>query len=196
MLPHIICQDCQVATSGLEQLSMPRYNKRSDRMSAKANLSNPLRGGTHLERYNEAKALVAGRGGELGGPVACLPSDWDNSPLETGAQRDDGRTIFTCSYPGCGKQFFIRRDMWLHCSKAHKKEAPGWFDLRDADGRCWTQAPRGDTVARYACDACGREFMEQRSFSCHVGKCKKRREDDDGGDGDGSKGGHSNLSAP
>ena len=81
-----------------------------------------LAGSTPQERLASAAELMRGRGGPLGGPKAVLPSDLTDPGL--GSTTRSRNSVFTCRFPGCGKQLTSYIGMRSHVKRKHST----WYE--------------------------------------------------------------------
>ena len=167
-LPHlecniaekVVCLECQKKTSGLHQLTNPRFLFGEQTPHA-------IHEATYAQRYEQARLEVAKIWSEVGGPNAALPDDWDHGLPKSAAERDR-TTVFTCRK--CGKESFARSTISLHCRlNCFKAE----FNC-DNPGQFWSERDREEDEG-VAC-ICGMAFADAKSLKSHSRWCRLKHQ--------------------
>ena len=162
---RVICLRCQRRTTGLEQLTNPRF-------SSSGTDAHAIDGATYKERYEQCKQRAAAMKLGVGGPRAALTVPWtvpsEHSKPRSAKERD-GSTVFTCLK--CNVQRFTYKSMWDHCRRCSDSTE----DFRSSPEKHWKERPRTSEDGE-KCSKCGKVLPTAKSLAVHFGNCKRQTE--------------------
>ena len=172
----VICLRCQKHTSGLEQLTNPRFSSTADELHS-------INASTYRERYKQCQAQAALMRSELGGPAAALTVRWDQNKPVVGHKERDQTTVFTCLK--CSTQMFRRNLMWIHCRRCNGFTPRQLLDhpkdnslFECSPEQFWEERPRTSDDG-VKCTACGLVLPSDRSLMTHLARwCPRGRPSD------------------
>ena len=153
----VICLHCQKRTSGLEQLTNPRF-------SSSGKNTHSIDGATYEERYDQCKQRATAMGLGVGGPWAALTVRSEHNEYKSAKDRDR-TTVFTCLK--CEVQQFSYLSIYQHCRRCSGNTSA----FKDSPATYWEERLRTSDDGK-KCSKCGKILSNAKSLAIHSGKCK------------------------